>query len=323
MPKFNNENGGKMNKKLILSTICAGFIGLATSALGVTLGTGSQTGVFYPFGQKICASAAEAFVDCTAPSTGGSTDNVNAVMNGERETGLAMLKVAVDSGLPYKETLVGEGSFIVTNKSVSDKIMAKVAGNEAAVYAAAIKLAGMGRIVFVTIGETSGETTIMKEQLAQVSAPDTALVIAKDQDALLSEVGKRDNAFGYFSRVPLSDNSIFLAIAEKKLQLMGAFNPAFKQANTVVKTVEVAGVTVKTPVMPIAIVYKDETNKDVADVVKAAQGIILEDLVQKKTGLAKFASFLAKWTSKITTMTTDAAASLSDQIQDAVANMKV
>ena len=59
----------------------------------ITIGTGGQTGVYYVVGQSICKlvnrGSAEHNIKCTAPSTGGSIDNINAIMNGDRQLGVA------------------------------------------------------------------------------------------------------------------------------------------------------------------------------------------------------------------------------------------
>ncbi len=59
----------------------------------ITIGTGGQTGVYYVVGQSICRlvnrGTAEHNIKCTAPSTGGSIDNINAIMNGDRQMGVA------------------------------------------------------------------------------------------------------------------------------------------------------------------------------------------------------------------------------------------
>jgi TRAP transporter TAXI family solute receptor len=59
----------------------------------VTIGTGGQTGVYYVVGQSICRlvnrGSAEHGIKCTAPSTGGSIDNINAIRNGDRQMGVA------------------------------------------------------------------------------------------------------------------------------------------------------------------------------------------------------------------------------------------
>tara|TARA_R110002096_G_scaffold202411_1_gene387103 strand:+ start:3209 stop:4189 length:981 start_codon:yes stop_codon:yes gene_type:complete len=59
----------------------------------VTIGTGGQTGVYYVVGQSICRlvnrGSAEHGIKCTAPSTGGSIDNINAIKNGDRQMGVA------------------------------------------------------------------------------------------------------------------------------------------------------------------------------------------------------------------------------------------
>jgi len=59
----------------------------------VTIGTGGQTGVYYVVGQSICKlvnrGAAEHGIKCTAPSTGGSIANINAIAEGSMDMGVA------------------------------------------------------------------------------------------------------------------------------------------------------------------------------------------------------------------------------------------
>ncbi|MEZ5581538.1 MAG: TAXI family TRAP transporter solute-binding subunit [Candidatus Competibacteraceae bacterium] len=59
----------------------------------ITIGTGGQTGVYYVVGQSICKlvnrGEAEHGIKCTAPSTGGSVANLNAIKAGEQDMGVA------------------------------------------------------------------------------------------------------------------------------------------------------------------------------------------------------------------------------------------
>ncbi len=59
----------------------------------VTIGTGGQTGVYYVVGQSICKlvnrDAKRHGIKCTAPSTGGSVANLNAIRAGEQDMGVA------------------------------------------------------------------------------------------------------------------------------------------------------------------------------------------------------------------------------------------
>lgn len=59
----------------------------------ITIGTGGQTGVYYVVGQSICKlvnrGEAEHGIKCTAPSTGGSVANLNAIRAGEQDMGVA------------------------------------------------------------------------------------------------------------------------------------------------------------------------------------------------------------------------------------------
>jgi len=59
----------------------------------ITIGTGGQTGVYYVVGQSICAlvnrGTSEHNLKCTAPSTGGSIANINAIKAGDQTMGVA------------------------------------------------------------------------------------------------------------------------------------------------------------------------------------------------------------------------------------------
>ncbi|MGR3271926.1 C4-dicarboxylate ABC transporter substrate-binding protein [Thalassococcus profundi] len=74
----------------------------------ITIGTGGQTGVYYVVGQSICRlvnrGTSEHGLQCTAPSTGGSVANINAIKAGDQTMGVAQ------SDQQYYG-LNGEGSF--------------------------------------------------------------------------------------------------------------------------------------------------------------------------------------------------------------------
>lgn len=59
----------------------------------ITIGTGGQTGVYFVVGQSICRlvnrGSAEHNLKCTAPSTGGSIANINAIKSGDMDMGVA------------------------------------------------------------------------------------------------------------------------------------------------------------------------------------------------------------------------------------------
>jgi TRAP transporter TAXI family solute receptor len=63
----------------------------------ITIGTGGQTGVYYVVGQSICRlvnrETEQTGIRCTAPATGGSVANVNAIRNGEMDMGVAQSDV--------------------------------------------------------------------------------------------------------------------------------------------------------------------------------------------------------------------------------------
>ena len=74
------------------------LVGLGTAATAqeetfITIGTGGQTGVYYVVGQSICGlvnrGQAQHGIRCTAPSTGGSIANINAMRAGDMDMGVA------------------------------------------------------------------------------------------------------------------------------------------------------------------------------------------------------------------------------------------
>lgn len=86
---------GALAVGLSAATVLAGASGSVRAAEEkfVTIGTGGQTGVYYVVGQSICKlvnrDTATTGIKCTAPSTGGSIDNINAIRAGSRGVGVA------------------------------------------------------------------------------------------------------------------------------------------------------------------------------------------------------------------------------------------
>ena len=82
-------------KRLAIAALTAGVLvaGTAQAESFVTIGTGGQTGVYYAVGQSICKlvnrGGDEHGIKCTAPSTGGSVANLNAIKAGEMDMGVA------------------------------------------------------------------------------------------------------------------------------------------------------------------------------------------------------------------------------------------
>ena len=66
---------------------------LAAQERFITIGTGGQTGVYCVVGQSICRlvnrGTADHNLKCTAPSTGGSIANINAIAAGDMDMGVA------------------------------------------------------------------------------------------------------------------------------------------------------------------------------------------------------------------------------------------
>ena len=83
--------------KLFRTLAMAGALSAGTVATAqekfITIGTGGQTGVYFVVGQSICRlvnrESAEHGLKCTAPSTGGSIANINAIKAGDMDMGVA------------------------------------------------------------------------------------------------------------------------------------------------------------------------------------------------------------------------------------------
>jgi hypothetical protein len=84
------------NSTLLGLSVAALLAGAAATAQAedkfVTIGTGGQTGVYYIVGQSICRlvnrNQDTHSIKCTAPSTGGSIANLNAIAAGEQDMGV-------------------------------------------------------------------------------------------------------------------------------------------------------------------------------------------------------------------------------------------
>ena len=87
-------------KRLGMLSAAAAAVALAASVSGakaqekfITIGTGGQTGVYYVVGQSICKlvnrGSGDHGLKCTAPSTGGSVANINAIKAGDQDMGVA------------------------------------------------------------------------------------------------------------------------------------------------------------------------------------------------------------------------------------------
>ena len=76
----------------IASALVAGTAATAQERF-ITIGTGGQTGVYFVVGQSICRlvnrGTADHNLKCTAPSTGGSIANINAIKAGDMDMGVA------------------------------------------------------------------------------------------------------------------------------------------------------------------------------------------------------------------------------------------
>lgn len=99
-----------------LTFCCLAVAGDASAAerVPVTIGTGGQTGVYYEIGQSVCRLLNRApgppQMRCTAPATGGSVANINAVHGGQMTLGLAQSDTQYQAvkGLPPFVAAMGD-----------------------------------------------------------------------------------------------------------------------------------------------------------------------------------------------------------------------
>jgi TRAP transporter TAXI family solute receptor len=91
---------GSKRTTAIMATALLAFAFMAAQAIPaqaeekfISIGTGGQTGVYFVVGQSICKlvnrNTGEHNIKCTAPSTGGSIDNINSIRSGSRGMGVA------------------------------------------------------------------------------------------------------------------------------------------------------------------------------------------------------------------------------------------
>ncbi len=77
---------------ILSAAVLAGQTAVAQEKF-ITIGTGGQTGVYFVVGQSICRlvnrGSADHGLKCTAPSTGGSIANINAIKAGDMDMGVA------------------------------------------------------------------------------------------------------------------------------------------------------------------------------------------------------------------------------------------
>lgn len=78
---------------LLASSLLVGSTAASAADKFITIGTGGQTGVYFVVGQSICKlvnrNTSKHNIKCTAPSTGGSIANINAIKAGDQDMGVA------------------------------------------------------------------------------------------------------------------------------------------------------------------------------------------------------------------------------------------
>jgi TRAP transporter TAXI family solute receptor len=109
----------------------------AAAETAVTIGTGGVNGVYYPTGINICSmvnAKPEYGITCTAITSGGSVYNINSVLDGSFEFGIAQSDIQHEAwyGVGYWESL-GPQQKLRSVYSVHHESVTLIAGSDAGI----------------------------------------------------------------------------------------------------------------------------------------------------------------------------------------------
>ncbi|MFZ1326611.1 MAG: TAXI family TRAP transporter solute-binding subunit [Candidatus Contendobacter sp.] len=165
----------------------------------ITIGTGGQTGVYYVVGQSICRlinrNEKDHGIKCTAPSTGGSVANLNAIRAGEQDMGI------VQSDQQYK-ALKGQDDF--ASAGPNQELRAVFAVHPESFTAVARKDAGI---------KTFDD---FKEKRVNIGNPGSGQ--RATMDVLMKEKGWTNNNFKLASELKASEQA--QALCDNKIDVM-------------------------------------------------------------------------------------------------------
>lgn len=183
---------------LTIALMGAGAAGAAEEKF-ITIGTGGQTGVYYVVGQSICRLVNRGEKDhgikCTAPSTGGSVANLNAIRAGEQDMGI------VQSDQQYK-ALKGQDDFASAGPNA--ELRAVFAVHPESFTAVARKDAGIA-----TFDDLKGK---------RVNIGNPGSGQRATMDALMKEKGWTNGAFKLASELKAAEQA--QALCDNKIDVM-------------------------------------------------------------------------------------------------------
>jgi hypothetical protein len=205
----------------------------------VTIGTGGQTGVYYVVGQSVCKlvnrDTGKTGIRCTAPSTGGSIDNINSIRSGARNLGVAQsdwqyhayngTSKFEDQG-PFKElravfSIHPEPFTVVARADSGIKTFADLKGKRVNVGNAGSGQRGTMEVVMDKLGWTMGDFALASDLKA---AEQSAALCDNKVDAIIYTVG---HPSGSIEEAATSCDSILIPVTGPEIDALVADNPFY------------------------------------------------------------------------------------------------
>jgi hypothetical protein len=208
----------------------------------VTIGTGGQTGVYYVVGQSVCKlvnrDTGKTGIRCTAPSTGGSIDNINSIRSGARNLGVAQsdwqyhayngTSKFEDQG-PFKElravfSIHPEPFTVVARADSGIKTFADLKGKRVNVGNAGSGQRGTMEVVMDKLGWTMDDFALASDLKA---AEQSAALCDNKVDAIIYTVG---HPSGSIEEAATSCDSILIPVTGPEIDKLVAENPFYAKA---------------------------------------------------------------------------------------------
>jgi len=207
----------------------------------ITIGTGGQTGVYYVVGQSICAlvnrGTAEHNIKCTAPSTGGSIANLNALKAGDQTMGVAQSDWQYHA---YNGTSQFEGNkfdkeravfsvhaepFTVVARADSGvKTFADLKGKRVNVGNPGSGQRGTMEVVMEKLGWTMGDFALASELK---SAEQSSALCDNKVDAIIFTVGHPN---GSIQEATTSCEAVLIPVTGAEIDALVGDNPYYSKA---------------------------------------------------------------------------------------------
>ena len=208
----------------------------------VTIGTGGQTGVYYVVGQSICKlvnrDTGKTGLRCTAPSTGGSIDNINSIRSGARNLGVAQSDWQFHA---YNGTsqFEGQGAYpdlravfsvhpepftVVARADSGIKTFADLKGKRVNVGNPGSGQRGTMEVVMDKLGWTMDDFKLASDLKA---AEQSAALCDNKVDAIIYTVG---HPSGSIEEAATSCDSILIPVTGPEIDALVADNPFYAKA---------------------------------------------------------------------------------------------